>query len=422
MRRGDTSERRTDAASSRLVRNYQTTRRSAIQSAWGWMKIFLGGSVFRADWSGGEPWIAQSLATGLRELGHEVAVQPGLHDTLSLVSMVSSPIDWDLVRVAKYVRSMKKFDPDVALGFYDYDSSLCRAAVRAGVPFVSAVHMYWPVCPIGTLYIEGSGVCEGAALRKCLRHMGGAVPDARLPGRLSSLPAPIALLPYMKMTARVRALRDAKEIIAISDSVARVLRSAGYTHVTVVPNGIDLREVSAQPWPASGAPILLLPATSQSERKGTQHFRDAAMSIRARRGDLRFRATNFRGDAVVEGTPFLTREQMLGEYARSFAVVAPSLWEEPFGLTAVEAMASCRPVVAYRSGALPEIVEDGKTGIVVPRGDVRALAAAMEYLADNPAVAQEMGAAGREKVERSFTRTRMIDSYLGLLKSAARMS
>jgi glycosyltransferase involved in cell wall biosynthesis len=62
---------------------------------------------------------------------------------------------------------------------------------------------------------------------------------------------------------------------------------------------------------------------------------------------------------VIRGADKLER---LG---RACAMVMPSRWEEPFGMTAIEAMATGTPVVALRSGALPEIVEDGLTGFIV---------------------------------------------------------
>ena len=73
----------------------------------------------------------------------------------------------------------------------------------------------------------------------------------------------------------------------------------------------------------------------------------------------------------------IPNDVMEGELARAGIFVFASLWEEPFGIPVIEAMAAGLPVVVTRSGALPEIVEHGVTGIVVPRGDVTALANAI---------------------------------------------
>lgn len=86
--------------------------------------------------------------------------------------------------------------------------------------------------------------------------------------------------------------------------------------------------------------------------------------------------------------------------------VMPSRWEG-FGLAAAEAMAASRAVVATRVSALPEVVEDGVTGTLVPPNDPAALAAAICGLLADPARRTEWGRAGHARAERLFTRERM---------------
>jgi glycosyltransferase involved in cell wall biosynthesis len=93
----------------------------------------------------------------------------------------------------------------------------------------------------------------------------------------------------------------------------------------------------------------------------------------------------------------------LPDQYRSFDVLAvPSLetptWIEQFGRVAVEAMASGVPVVASNSGSLPEVI--GDAGVLVPAGDVHALAGALESLANDSAERRRLGAIGRERVTR----------------------
>ena len=75
---------------------------------------------------------------------------------------------------------------------------------------------------------------------------------------------------------------------------------------------------------------------------------------------------------------------------------------EPFGLVNVEAMAMARPLVGFAHGALPEIVNDGQTGLLVTPGDVGALAQAISTLLNNPEQAQAMGHAGRARAAAKF--------------------
>jgi glycosyltransferase involved in cell wall biosynthesis len=98
-----------------------------------------------------------------------------------------------------------------------------------------------------------------------------------------------------------------------------------------------------------------------------------------------------------------SRETLLQElYPRADAFVMPSL-AEGFGFTNVEAMSMGLPVITSDVGPMPEAVEDGETGILVPPGDVEALSEAMSRLASNPDSAVRMGAAGRESFLERFT-------------------
>lgn len=75
---------------------------------------------------------------------------------------------------------------------------------------------------------------------------------------------------------------------------------------------------------------------------------------------------------------------------------------EGFGLVYLEAMACGKPVIGGLHGGAPEVIEDGNTGFLVHHGDVVQLATSLQTLLDDPALGREMGARGRERVEREF--------------------
>jgi len=76
---------------------------------------------------------------------------------------------------------------------------------------------------------------------------------------------------------------------------------------------------------------------------------------------------------------------------------------EGFGLVYLEAMARGKPVIGGAHGGAPEVIDDGKTGYLVHHGDAPELATSIETLLANPDMAREMGARGRERVNREFT-------------------
>jgi glycosyltransferase involved in cell wall biosynthesis len=76
---------------------------------------------------------------------------------------------------------------------------------------------------------------------------------------------------------------------------------------------------------------------------------------------------------------------------------------EPFGRVIIEGMAAGKPVVATAAGGVPDIIEDGVSGMLVPPGDAASIARAVRYLLDHPSEAQAMGIAARQRVSSRFT-------------------
>jgi len=90
--------------------------------------------------------------------------------------------------------------------------------------------------------------------------------------------------------------------------------------------------------------------------------------------------------------------------------VLPSRWEG-FGISIVEAMAAGLPVVAAGVGGIPEIVEDGRTGFLIERDNIHALADRILYLLKNPSAREEMGERGRERYTSLYTASIMSRRY-----------
>jgi glycosyltransferase involved in cell wall biosynthesis len=105
-------------------------------------------------------------------------------------------------------------------------------------------------------------------------------------------------------------------------------------------------------------------------------------------------------------------------YAEADVVVYPTVAAEPYGLVPLEGMSSGRPIVASRSGGIPETIVDGVTGRLVDRDDAEGLAARIEELVRDPDGARRMGAAGRQRVEERFDLERYLDDLLDSYRSA----
>ena len=104
--------------------------------------------------------------------------------------------------------------------------------------------------------------------------------------------------------------------------------------------------------------------------------------------------------------------ELVSHYHFASIFAFPSVWEEPFGMPLVEAMASSMPVVATRGGAFPEIVEDGRSGLLVERSDAQALADAILQLLSHPKQRDAMAQAAFERASTRFSWDRIIVDLL----------
>jgi glycosyltransferase involved in cell wall biosynthesis len=105
------------------------------------------------------------------------------------------------------------------------------------------------------------------------------------------------------------------------------------------------------------------------------------------------------------------KTKFLGEAA---ALLFPVEWPEPFGLVMIEAMACGTPVLAFRSGSVPEVIEDGVTGKVVDSEE--------EAIAALPVILSYDRRAVRNRFEKRFTATRMAKDYVGIYRQLLRKS
>jgi len=108
----------------------------------------------------------------------------------------------------------------------------------------------------------------------------------------------------------------------------------------------------------------------------------------------------------------------LGEYYRNASViVVPSVWPEPFGIVGIEAMSYAKPVVAFDVGGISQWLEDGKTGFLVSRKDVKGLTQKIEVLLKDKDLARKFGKQGRRNVEMQFTKSVHLNKLMQVFKN-----
>jgi glycosyltransferase involved in cell wall biosynthesis len=236
--------------------------------------------------------------------------------------------------------------------------------------------------------------------------------------------------PIRNRFSRWKYIRPELHYLTVSKAIQQVLVAGGIAaeQVQTVYSGIDLQrcDEAAEAPPLFPAGTRVIGTVGHLAGHKGQRYLIEAMShlvdkqspvgcVIAGTGDLRqalerqaaelglsehIRFTGFRHDVLA--------------LMRQFEIfVFPSVMEG-LGTALLDAMALRKPVVATRAGGIPEVVQDGITGLLVPPQDSEALANAIQYLLQHPQQARVFGDAGRKRVEQHFTADRMATQTLSV--------
>lgn len=208
--------------------------------------------------------------------------------------------------------------------------------------------------------------------------------------------------------------------IANSHSTQDDIHSFSQRPIVVIPNAIDLiffdkmslninpdrqkrplqvvMVAGLTPWKKHPAYIKL--AKIVCEKHGDVEFLIAGVGTQIYTSELKQLANDLHMNGRVK---FLGFVENIPALLRKVTMLVHTAENESFGRVFIEAMAACCPVVAYDSGGASEIVVNGETGLLVPPGDLNAMAQAVYQLLDDPVSRQQMGESGRKRVEKKYT-------------------
>jgi glycosyltransferase involved in cell wall biosynthesis len=310
---------------------------------------------------------------------HEIAVEEGIESHL-----ISCKSRIDRTAIASIRELALRTDADIVHAHgYKADIYVYFALRGVGVPFVSTCHTWYDN--------DLSSVFYGAVDRFVLRRY-----------------------------ARV---------VAVSDEVKRRLLKAGVREreIHLIRNGIELRPFDEavpslrENLPLGSSHIVGLIGRLASE-KGIDIFLRAAALVLVEFPRAQFVVVGDGPDRdelerlivelnIRESVSMLGhRDDMPSVYA-SLDVMVSSSRQEGLPMAILEGMASKRPLVATAVGEVPTVVLDGRTGVLVPAGDVNLLAAGILELLRDPAKRTRLGMAARQLIEEEYSAARMAADY-----------
>jgi glycosyltransferase involved in cell wall biosynthesis len=237
-------------------------------------------------------------------------------------------------------------------------------------------------------------------------------------------------------------LGDAAAVRTVSHFGRRFLqeRVAGLAEreIHVIHSSVDVASM-APAAPEGAGPFRILFVGALEAKKGVEYLLDALASASARLGDwtcelagdgplarhLRERAEALGIAQRLQFHGAADFETVTAAYRRAHLCVAPSIIgpggrQEGIPNVMIEAMAFARPVISTAISGIPELIEDGVSGLLVPHSDAAALAGAILRIRQDPSAAAQMGRRGRLVVERSFDLAANARRQLALFEAAAR--
>lgn len=156
-------------------------------------------------------------------------------------------------------------------------------------------------------------------------------------------------------------------------------------------------------WTRKGGPQLL-----EAFRIARRQHPDATLVIAGSTPEV--------AEPGVEVLGEISAEEASAQYRRATVFALPTRLE-PFGIVFVEALKHGVPVVATRLGAVPDIVQDGETGLLVEPGDVDGLAAALAALLGDPERCRRFGELGRRRMEERYTWAHTVDAMTAQIRA-----
>lgn len=310
---------------------------------------------------------------------------------------------------------IRKEEPDV---LHTHGWILCSYLPlerKFAIPLVTTLHTYGFICPKRNL-LWGNKICEEPFTDRCVGC------GSRSFGFIKSFFA------YFGLKSNRDKLKLVDKFIAVSSFVKEAhskYLAIGDERIVVIPNFYecdqdridDQRLVESPDLPEDF--ILFVGALTPSKGvdiliKAYQRLGIKTKLVLIGTRHPTYNYTGIRGVKVIENAP---RKTVLAAYSKCRLVVIPSIWPEPFGLVTLEAMSHSKPVVASRTGGLPDIVVDGATGILVPPGDLRKLVEAITRMLGDTDMCKRMGNLGYMRLITSFSTYQVISKVENIYQS-----
>jgi glycogen(starch) synthase len=391
-------------------------------------------NLYPPYWIGGYEQIAAWVAEGLKERGHDVHVLTGRGPALMGKPSITTGLDLDQPALLEmhredgiaYPRGLVEGVKHHVMNRGNFGAS---RAVIAG--FRPDLLSFWNASFVTYSPLLAARLAGVPAVV----HLSDVAANPFRNPHPPAFPAPLRAAARWGVDRLLRLARPTRFVVP-----SRFLRDR-----LVETEGLPADRVDVLHWPVEPSISRAAPETRRTSparrflfvgslvpEKGPQVLLAAFREALRERPDL---SLSFAGDgprayvaelrATAAGMPVrflgrLDRAAVTRAYREHDALVLPSIWDEPFAVVPLEAMALGLPVIATAAGGTPEAVEDGTTGLLVPPSDPAALAAAMRRLTADPLGTAALAERGQDWARGTLAFPLFMDRLERLYRGALR--
>jgi len=300
---------------------------------------------------------------------------------------------------------------------------------NCGVPLFATIESYPTLCPKGDRIFHGKSECKiQCSFTKFLSCQAESPEIGKMKNEWYFKYNALTLSYIYNYYKRLNDSLQYCNLVSISEYVQDLLSQQGHDS-TVIPNALPVEKFKRAWKKIENKPrnnktkILYLGSLIRS--KGPQLLLDAVEGLDIEcelygegvlKEELQARIQEY--SLPVKILSPLPYAEIPSLYAKADIVVFPSLWPEPFGRIAIEAMAAGKPVIGSAIGGIKETITGG-TGILVDPGNVKQLREAIVLLIHDQVLRKEMGKKGRKMAEELYAEDRVVKKLLNLYQSKA---
>lgn len=211
----------------------------------------------------------------------------------------------------------------------------------------------------------------------------------------------------------LNALQRVKTIIVSSEPMFNIWKCY-HPEVVIIPGGIDIELFHIEKSRNNTTKKIFISGRIEDPAKGFDVLYKACGKLREKRTDFELFCTGSWEYGFPDWVKFLgwlDYEELPRIYSEMDICVVPSIWDEPFGIVALEAMATGNPVIASNIGGLRTTILHGETGFLFPPGDVETLTNYLDLLLSNDTLRNNMGNKAQQYVSQNYNWETIVKNY-----------